>query len=152
MKPPVTFRWHGAAEAGETAAWVAARIPHCARGWARCVALSVWRGARIGGVVYHDWNPDAGTIQMSAAGGDGWLTRPVLQAMHEYPFSIGCQMIVLQTAVDNRTMRRIGKAYGYRETIIPRLMGRAADASILTLTDDDWRASRFYRGNPDGQT
>lgn len=107
--------------------------------------MSVNRGERIGGVIYHDWNPEAGTIQMSAAGGQGWLTRRVLWAMHSYPFEIGCQMIVLQTAIDNHVMRRIAKAYGYKETIIPRLMGRAADASILTLTDDDWRASRFHK-------
>ncbi len=149
MKPPVTFEWHTLDEG--VMRWVADRIPHCARGWSKYTALSVRRGEIIGAVVYHDWNPEAGTIQMSAAGGDGWLTRRVLQAMHQYPFAIGCQMIVLQTAVENHVMRRIAKAYGYRETIIPRLMGRSADASILTLTDDDWRASRFYRGEVNGQ-
>ncbi|MGL4310624.1 MAG: hypothetical protein ACRCSU_09070 [Paracoccaceae bacterium] len=109
------------------------------------MTLSVSRGGRIGGVVYHDWNPEAGTIQMSAAGGDGWLTRRVLWAMHSYPFEIGCQMVVLQTSTENHVMRRIAKAYGYREIIIPRLMGRAADASILTLTEEDWRGSRFHK-------
>lgn len=83
---------------------------------------------------------------MSAAGGDGWLTRPVLHAMHDYVFNhAGCQLAVLQTSEHNQVMRRIAKAYGYREYVIPRLRGRDTAEAILTLTDDDWKASRFHR-------
>jgi RimJ/RimL family protein N-acetyltransferase len=131
---------------------VAERIPGAQRGFDNFVSLSVSNGDRIGGVLYHDWNPEAGTIQMSAAGGNGWLTRPVLHAMHYYPFCIGCQMIVLQTAEDNAVMRRIAKAYGYAEIIVPRLMGRDRNAAILTLTHEDWLRSPFHKRMPDEQT
>jgi RimJ/RimL family protein N-acetyltransferase len=145
---PVHFEFFGAnaPENLETATWVSVRIPGCQRGISNFVSLSVSNGDRIGGVLYHDWNPEAGTIQMSAAGGNGWLTRPVLHAMHAYPFMVArCQMIVLQTAEENTVMRRIAKAYGYRELIIPRLMGRDRNGALLTLTLEDWQASRFYK-------
>ena len=112
------------------------------------MALRVFRDETIGGVIYHDWNPEHGTMCMSAAGSDGWLTRPVLYAMHDYVFNqAGCQLAVLQTSEHNHVMRRIAKAYGYAETIIPRLRGRDEAEAILTLTDDTWKASRFHRGN-----
>lgn len=112
------------------------------------MALRVFRDETIGGVIYHDWNPEAGTMCMSAAGEPGWLTRPVLHAMHAYVFdAVGCQLAVLQVSENNARMRRIGLAYGYTETRIPRLRGRNEAECILTLTDDDWRASRFHKVN-----
>lgn len=146
MRTPPRFEFYRAADSGPVAKWVADRIPGCTRGWDNFVSLRVFRGETIGGVVYHDWNPEHQTMCMSAAGGDGWLTRPVLYAMHDYPFNqAGCQMVVLQTSEHNHVMRRIAKAYGYTETLIPRLRGRDEAEAILTLTDDAWRSSRFHR-------
>ncbi len=133
--------------AAETARWVADRIPGCARGWDACVAMRVFRAETIGAVIYHDWNPEAGTLCMSAAGGSGWLTRSVLRAMHGYVFDdAGCQLAVLQVSEKNAAMRRIALAYGYCEFVIPRLRGRNEAECLLTLTDDAWRASRFHKG------
>lgn len=107
----------------------------------------------MGGVVFHDWNPDAGVMCMSAAGEPGWLTRPVLYAMHSYIFDqAGCQLAVMQVSERNERMRRIGLAYGYTETRVPRLRGRDEAEMIMTLADEDWRASRFHRRNASGKT
>lgn len=135
------------------ARWVANRINGCGRGWDACVAMRVYRGEEtIGGVVFHDWNPEAGTMCMSSAGEPGWLNRSVLHAMHSYIFdAAGCQLAVLQVSERNERMLRIGLAYGYTATRIPRLRGRDEAEIILTLTDDDWRASRFHKRLTDGQ-
>lgn len=94
--------------------------------------------------MFHDWNPEAGTMQVSAAAEGQWLNRAVLNAWHRYIFEeAGCQMAILQTAPDNKPVRRGCKAIGYREFIIPRLRGRDEPGVILTLTDDDWNRSRF---------
>jgi len=115
--------------------------------------MRVFRQETIGVVVYHDWNPEAQVICMSAAGSDGWLTRPVLYAMHDYVFNqAGCQLAVLQTSEHNAVMRRIALAYGYCEYLIPRLRGRNEAEALLTLTDDDWRASRFHKDHARGKT
>lgn len=148
MKSALRYDWE---DGDATARWVASKIAGCERGWGEFVALRVMRGGIVGGVVYHDWNPEAGTMQMSAAGHD-WLSRRVLYAMHAYPFEVaGCQMVALQTREDNTVMRRIAKVYGYTETIIPRLMGRDQNAAILTLTDDAWKGSSHYRSSTHGQ-
>ena len=116
------------------------------RGWDACVSMRVFTDRTIGGVIYHDWNPEAGTMCMSAAGEPGWLSRSVLHAMHAYVFDVaGCQLAVLQVSERNHRMRRIGLAYGYTETRIPRLRGRDEAEMIMTLPDDEWRASRFHR-------
>ena len=97
-------------------------------------------------VVFHNYCPEAGVLEMSAAvESKRWLSRPVLRAMHGYIFDdAGCQLAVMRVSENNMTMRRIAKAYGYDETLIPRLRGRNEAESILTLTDDDWNRSRFH--------
>jgi len=108
--------------------------------------MAVYRDEQIGGAVFHDWNPEAGTMCISSAGNDRWLSRSVLFAMHDYVFNTaGCQLAVLQTSERNKVMQRIAPAYGYRDTRIPRLRGRNEDEILWTLTDDDWRKSKFHR-------
>jgi RimJ/RimL family protein N-acetyltransferase len=114
--------------------------------------MRVYTDRTIGGVVFHDWNPDAGVMCMSAAGEPGWLNRSILYAMHNYIFNTaGCQLAVMQVSERNERMRRIGLAYGYTETRIPRLRGRDEAEIVMTLPEEVWRASRFHKGKPDGQ-
>ncbi len=134
------------------AQWVAARVPGSGATWEACVALRVYTDRTIGGVVFHDWNPDAGVMCMSAAGEPGWLNRAVLYAMHDYIFNTaGCQLAVMQVSERNERMRRIGLAYGYTETRIPRLRGRDEAEVVMTLTEEAWRASRFHRRTTRGK-
>ena len=108
--------------------------------------MRVFTDRTIGGVVYYDWNPEAGVICLAAAGEPGWLNRAVLHAMHAYVFDVaGCQLAVLQVSERNHRMRRIGLAYGYTETRIPRLRGRDEAEIVMTLPEETWRASRFHR-------
>lgn len=101
----------------------------------------------IAGVLYNNWHPANCVIEMHAASIDKrWLTRHVLKAMFALPFDqLGCQMCVLRVSEHNKPMLRIAKAYGFNEYVIPRLRGRNEAEHILTLTDDDWRASRFHK-------
>lgn len=101
----------------------------------------------IAGVLYNNWHPENGVVEMHAAAVDKrWLTRPVLKAMFAFPFDqMKCQMCVLRVSENNKAMLRIAKAYGFREYVIPRLRGRNEAEHILTLTDDDWRANRFHK-------
>ncbi len=149
MKSGLCYRFWAAGqpETLEVIQWVARSIPGCERGWDKSVTMDVRRdGKRVGAVVYHDYNPEAETMCMSAAGSDGWLTRPVLYAMHAYVFDdAACQLAVLQVAEDNHLMRSIAKRYGYEEFRIPRLRGRDRAEMIMTLTEETWRASRFTR-------
>lgn len=111
-------------------------------------SLGILDGDRlVAGVLYHNHYPDAGVIEMTAASvSKRWLTRPVLKAIFALPFDrFQCQLCVLRVSEHNRSMLRIAKAYGFHEYVIPRLRGRDEAEHILTLTDDDWRRSRFHK-------
>lgn len=111
-------------------------------------SLGILDGDRlVAGVLYHNHYPDTGVIEMTAASiSKRWLTRPVLKAMFSLPFDrFGCQLCVLRVSENNKPMIRMAKAYGFAEYVIPRLRGRDEAEHILTLTDDDWRRSRFHK-------
>lgn len=107
----------------------------------------------VAGVLYHNWHPAAGVIEMSAASlTKKWLTRAVLKAMFALPFEkLGCQLCVLRVSEQNKPMVRIAKAYGFQDHLIPRLRGRNEAEHILTLADDTWRANGFHKEHANGQ-
>jgi len=140
---------HQAETAAGIARFVASHIPGGDRGFDGGVAMGVIetgeRPRLIAGVIFHNFNPEAGVIEMSAASTSRrWLTRPVLRAMFSYPFDqAGCQMAVLRVSERNPVMISIALRYGFKSHLIPRLRGRDEAEHILTLTDDDWRNNRF---------
>lgn len=125
-------------------AWLCAKLD-MDRVWPHFTTMAVFDDRLVAVVAYHDWNPRAGTICMSAASDSKrWLTREVLYRMHQYPFDqIGCQTVALQVSERNAVMLRIAKAYGYEQYRVPRLRGRDEAEIINVLHDDVWRASRF---------
>lgn len=65
----------------ELAAWAAARIPHVGdAGFGPCWAVGVpVRGKLAAVVVFHDYQPGAGTVQLSMAADDArWIGREVV--------------------------------------------------------------------------
>jgi RimJ/RimL family protein N-acetyltransferase len=96
----------------------------------------------VAGVIYHNWNPEAGVIELSAASsGRDWLTRERLRQVFGYPFDqLECQMCVARISEGNARARRIWKAIGASEYIIPRLRGPREAEVIAILTVETWRA------------
>jgi len=138
----VTPVWDAAA-----AEWVAGQLGYD-RPFTSCRSMAVIHSGRIvAGVVFHDWNPEAGVIELSAAATDPrWMTRKVINEVFGYAFGLlGCQMAVARTEASNSTVRKLWRGLGAQETIIPRLFGRAKNGAILTLTDDKFRTSKFYQ-------
>lgn len=116
-------------------------------GECRTGAVLTEDGSVAAGLVFHNWNPDAGVIEVSgAAEHPGFAQRGVMAEIARYVFGgCGCQMLVARCHEGNEGVRRLFRAAGASEFIIPRLRGRDAAECILTLTDDAWRASRFAR-------
>ena len=130
------------------AAWVAAHIPGCERGFDRPVSIGVLEGERlIGGTVFHNWNPEAGVIEMSSAGtSPRWLSRKMLKAIFGYVFDqIGCQLVVMRVSERNIRMIEIAERFGFKGHLIPRLRGRDEAEWLFTLTDDQWRQHPLAR-------
>lgn len=132
---------------------VASLIPAASRGFNAFTAMGVDHGGMlVGGFVFANWSPEAGTIEISYAGIDRrWLTRPVLYAAFSYVFDgIGCQMAIAQTPVRLQHAVRIARSYGFKQVTIPRLYGRDQDGIISTLTAEDWRSNGFHKEHRHG--
>lgn len=115
--------------------------PHCSMGVTN-------RDSIVAGVIYHNYQADEGTIEVSCAGdGRRWMTRAIIRAAISMPFDkLGCQAVVARHSEDARHIRHIWRSLGAREFVVPRLRGKDAPAeAIAVLTDDDWLASRWVR-------
>lgn len=140
------------------ALWAADQIwPGKGHKFGECVCMGVLEGNRpIACMVYHDFNPEAGLIEISGAATDRrWLQRHVLKEMFAYPFEkAGVQMVVMRVSAkrEQRHLHRMLKSYGFKGHIIQRLYGRDEDGIVFTLTDDDWRSNKFNRGSINGKT
>ena len=131
----------------EVADWVEANIEGC-RPFHNPTSIGVVSdGELIAGVVYTNWEPNFGVIEMSAAAKSArWLSPKTLKAIFEYPFEqLGCQMVVLRVSENNSRMIRIAKRFGFESYTIPRLRGRNENEIIFTLTDDAWRSNGYRR-------
>jgi len=127
--------------------FVCSLIEGCERGIGNCKSIGVTDGDElIAGVLYHNWNPEAGVIEMScAASNPRWLQRNVLHRIFEYPFDeIGCQMVVMRVSHRNKHMKRIFRALDFNEYLIPRLRGRDEDEIIFTLTVEAWKTNKKF--------
>ena len=133
------------------AQWCANEIwPRSGRDFGNCTTMGVILDDRlIAVVVFHNWEPAHGVIELSAASTNKrWLNRSILHEMFSYCFEqAGAQSVVTRTAPGDKSLSRIFKAYGFEQFRIPRLRGRDEDEIIHTLTDDAWNSSRFERSN-----
>ena len=130
------------------AQFVAALIPHCRRrGFGKCKAIGVLDedGRLIGGMVYSNWDPDAGTIEMSGAATDPrWLTQRTLWALFSYPFiGCGCQMVLMRVQDDNERLLRQLAVFGFAFVKQRRMFGRDRDGVIASLTEEEWVENKF---------
>lgn len=118
------------------------------RAFDNCRTAAVVHGDKmVAGVVFHNYSPEYGLIEVSAGAIDPrWATRTVLQTLFGYVFEIA-QTCIARTAEENTRTRRLWKAFGAQEYILPRLRGREASEAILLLTDDAWMQSKFMRPN-----
>lgn len=104
-------------------------------------------GRLIAGLLWHNWQPEAGVIELSAAAIDRrWLTRQALRTMFDVPFrGWGCQLAVLRVSPRNAWMLHIARRFGFKEYRVPRLRGRTEDEIIFTFTDDQWASHPLSR-------
>ena len=135
------------------ATFVTQLIPHNAgrdMGRVKTIGVIDEDGRLIAGIVYGNWDPRAGVIEIAAAAiSPRWLTRRTIELMYRYAFeAAGCQMVVQRTPADNERLLRQLAVGGYNFYLVPRLLGRNRDCVIATLTKEAWEQSRFIRRPP----
>ena len=137
--------------------WVADRIwPGKNRDFGECQGMAVLENeAVIGAAIWHNFDPDAGVVELSAAATSRrWLTRETLDVMFGVPFrEWKCQATVFRIHPDDKPMHRMLTAYGGELFVLPRLRGRHMDEHVFIVTDDDWASNKFNMkaGSPAGK-
>lgn len=134
---------HGRDEA--VAAWVARQIPHVGpRGFGPCRALAVVCGDRpLAGFVLHDYQPEAGTIQISmAAVSPLWAKPDTIRGLLAVPFvQYGCFKVWTCIPHDNERAIRFNEGIGMKsEATLRHQFGRGRHARIFGMTAPEWRA------------
>ena len=129
----------------QVAAFVAAILGY-RTGFGECQAVGFLdgNGKLVAGVVYHNYQPDYGVIEISAASTcRTWLNKGRLQEIFGYPYRIGCRMIVTRTGEHNHRVRRIWRSLRADEFVIPALRSPSEAEVIYTLTAEQWQGGKF---------
>lgn len=123
------------------------------RGLGMDIGLAQFMGwARPSGIVavigFHNYQPESGVIELSAfASVRDWLTADRLREIFAYPFDqLGVRLCVARISERNRTARRVWRALGAQEYVIPELRGPGEAECLYTLHRDCWLAGKFMRG------
>ena len=129
--------------------FVASLIPNFERGFGPCETYGITdaSGNLVAGIVYHNYYPENGIIEISAAAtSPKWLTRRHMQDILEYPFDqLGCRMVVARTGGNNKRALRIWRSIGASEFEIPQLRSPSESEVIHTLTPEQWANSKMNR-------
>ena len=129
----------------EVAGFVADLLGEDGFGGCQAIGFLTETGMLEAGVVYHNWNPTTGVIEISAASiNRSWCTKARVRLIFGYPFEqIGCQMVIARISEKNDRALRIWRALGADEHLIPRLYGRDEGACIMTIISEKWFGGRF---------
>ena len=105
----------------------------------------------IAGVVYHNYNPWDGVIELSAAATSAkWLTREVITQMYGYPLTqLDCRMAVHRSSERNN-ISEIFKRFGCRQYQIDDLRGPDEAEIISTLTKAQWKTNKYNKDASNG--
>lgn len=135
----------------EVAAWVGWRIPYVAQrlardpdkppfGAASAIGVLDERGKLVAGVVYHGYDPDCPSVEMSfAASTARWLTKALVCELLRYPFEqLGCIRITGVTPRRATSARRFLDKFGFKREGLVRSAFGADDAVISGLLRTEW--------------
>jgi hypothetical protein len=102
----------------------------------------------VGGLVFHNWNPESGVIEVSVGSIDArWLTRSIMNAGFDYAYdTCRCHAVFIRTD-ENNPSRRIWKALGADEHVIPYMRGPNESEYTYVLPRWVWERSKFARHN-----
>lgn len=113
---------------------------------AECIGWG--RGGRlIAAVAFHNYDKRGGVIELSAySTARDWLTKERLRDLFAYPFDqLKVRLCVARIAEGNRRARRIWRALGAKEFVIPELRGAGEAECLFLLDQTTWTKGKFMR-------
>lgn len=135
----------------ETKEFVARGLWGGSREFGECTAIGFANENEglVAGFVYHNYEPDYGAIELSGySSRRDWADKEVVATIFgAYPFQqLGCRLLIGRHSEHNTRVRRIWKALGANETLIPQLRSDDEGEAVAVLRSDVFMKSRFMRG------
>lgn len=99
----------------------------------------------VAGMVYHNYDPHAGVIELSGyAARRDWTNKRWVHLVFDYPFrSWDIRLLAGRHSERNRLVRRIWRRVGACEYLIPEMWGEDEAEAIAVLTRQQWAQSKF---------
>lgn len=125
----------------EVANWVGDRVPHAPK-FEKYQAIGVVSfGKLVAGVVYHDYQPDFRTIQLSmAADSPVWARKEIIRDLLAYPFvQLGCFKVWTMTPIDNVKALKVNEHIGIvKPVVLSHMFGPGRHAVIRSMLKPDF--------------
>jgi RimJ/RimL family protein N-acetyltransferase len=134
--------------------WVINQIPHV-ENFGPCITIGIGsknRNKLLAGLVYHDYQKNNGTIQLSMASiSPMWARREHIAEMLRYPFEqLGIYKVFTTTPEDNVSALKVNAHIGFkREAILAHQFGKKRHAVIMRMLRPDY--DRLFGVQDDGQ-
>ena len=127
--------------------WASDRIWGRPDGFRDFASLTVLRdGQPVAAIILHNWQPEAGVIEISAAGEGYWQTRRVVNEVMAMCFdTMGCQMVMMRNSAKDEATCQNSRRLGFSGVLLPRMRGRDEDEWLFTLTEEAWKSGRLYK-------
>lgn len=130
-----------AGHSDKVATWVASHIPHV-DDFGPCEGLAILRDEYIiAGIVYHDYQPKAQSVQLSmAAVSPMWARREIIAQMLQYPFEqLGCYRAWTYTPISNTMALKVNSKIGFkREAVLAHGFGKGEHGVIMRMLRPDY--------------
>jgi|TARA_R110002051_G_scaffold138114_2_gene210828 hypothetical protein len=131
----------------EVALWVGERIKDVLYEFDKCNALGVLddKGNVMCGVVYHDYRPECGTMQLSIASSNPmWARRETIIELLSYPFiSLKLFKCWIVVPSDNKQSLALTKHIGFKqEALLHNQFGKDRHAHFMKMSRKDFK--RIY--------
>jgi len=129
----------------EVVQWVADQVPHMDAPEKGAGIGIVANGHLIAGVVFHEYRPDYGTIEMSmAATSPIWARREIIGGFLSYPFhQLGVFKVFTHTPIDNERALKVNKHAGFKqEAVLAHQFGRGRHGVVCRMLQPDYQ--RIY--------
>ena len=128
--------------------YVACRVFNREHDFGPCGSIGVLQGDRLlGVVVFHNWLPEYGIIELSAAADSPkWLCRRSIKEIMTICFEQhGCQQVVSRMAIENTRAIQIYDFLGFDTIVLPNMRGSGKHEHLKLLTKEKWAAHRLNK-------
>ncbi|RAK51194.1 hypothetical protein DJ017_19745 [Phenylobacterium soli] len=117
-----------------------------------CQAIGVLdrNNVLIAGVVYHNWDPDCQSIELSfAADTPKWLHPSLIRDLMGYVYdTLGCNRAMAVVEMTNAPSRTFVERFGFRrEGVATDGFGPGKNAVIYRLLKREWQQTRWARAS-----